>query len=115
MPAANSLKWINTTVYPIHTPDSALLRATIDDVRGQLKAKGCAVIKNFIRPEALAEMASEAAALAPRAYFTHAQATVYGGEPDAGFPQGHGIRCRYSSSTKPVSKSAFMHCPPKLS
>ena len=89
MPAANSLKWINTTVYPIHTPDSALLRATIDDVRGQLKAKGCAVIKNFIRPEALAEMASEAAALAPRAYFTHAQATVYGGEPDAGFPQGH--------------------------
>lgn len=89
MQTINSLKWINTAKYPLDHPAAETLKATIADVRAQLKAKGCAVLKNFIRPEALAEMASEAAALSPRAYFTHAEATVYGGEPDRSFPEGH--------------------------
>ena len=89
MQTTHSLTWINTEKYPIDTPDAEVLKAAIDDVRGQLKANGCAVLKNFIRPEALAEMASEAAALSPLAHFTHAEATVYGGEPDRSFPEGH--------------------------
>lgn len=89
MQTPNSLKWINTDQYPIGNPDAVTLKAVIADVRAQLKANGCAVMKNFIRPEALAEMASEAAALSHLAYFTHAEATVYGGEPDASFPERH--------------------------
>lgn len=89
MQTAHSLRWINTDKYPITQPESAALMAVVNDVRGQLKANGCAIIRNFIRPGALAEMASEASALAPLAYFTHAEATVYGGEPDASYSEGH--------------------------
>ncbi len=89
MQDSNSLSWINIQSYPVADPASASLQATISDVRAQLHAKGCAVLKHFIRPESLAELAAEAAALAPHAYFTQAQATVYGGEPDDSFPTGH--------------------------
>ncbi len=89
MQNANPLKWINTSQYPIDQPGAPVLHDIIADVRAQLKVNGCAVLKNFIRPEALGEMAAEAAALAHRAFFTHAQATVYGGEPDGNFPEGH--------------------------
>lgn len=89
MQSADSLKWINTSKYPLDQPDAETLEAIIDDVRFQLKARGCAVLSNFIRPEALQEMAAEAVALSPRAYFTQAQATVYGSDSDASFPEGH--------------------------
>jgi len=89
MPSPSSLKWINIEKYPLGTPDAPALKATIDDVRAQLQARGCAVLSNFIRPEALQAMAAEAAALAPQAYFTQAQATVYGGEPDTNFSEDH--------------------------
>ncbi|MEO8856560.1 MAG: hypothetical protein ABI343_06160 [Burkholderiaceae bacterium] len=93
MQKTNSLKWINTDRYPIDQPDSEALQTTIADVRVQLKARGCAVLKNFIAPALLPDMAREAAALSPLAYFTHAEATVYGGEPDPGFPDGHPRNC----------------------
>ncbi|MEO6625888.1 MAG: hypothetical protein ABIN37_13815 [Burkholderiaceae bacterium] len=89
MEAANLHDWINTTRYPLGNIDNANLQQMIARVRAQLTRTGCAVLAEFIRPEALADMASEAAALAPRAHFTHAQATVYGGEPDDSFPGGH--------------------------
>jgi hypothetical protein len=93
MHKTDSLKWINTNSYPIDQPDSAALQTTIADVRSQIKARGCAVLKNFIAPAALPDMAREAAALSSVAYFTHAEATVYGGEPDPSFPDGHPRNC----------------------
>ncbi len=89
MQTTPTLKWINTARYPIDQPESPATQTVIDDVRGQLKTNGCAIIRDFIRPSALAEMALEAAALAPLAYFTHAEATCYGGEPDTTFPASH--------------------------
>lgn len=89
MQTTDSLKWINTDRYPIDRPESAALQATMAEVRLQLKAQGCALLKNFIAPAALPEMAREAAMLAPLAYFTHAEATVYGGEPDDNFAPDH--------------------------
>ncbi|WP_375509003.1 hypothetical protein, partial [uncultured Caballeronia sp.] len=89
MRSVNALNWINTDKYPLDNPGAESLRIVVNDVRSQLRSNGCAVLKNFIRPEALGAMASEAAMLAPRAFFTHAEATVYGGEPDESFPEGH--------------------------
>lgn len=89
MESVEALRWIDTLRYPLGAPDSADLGSVIDRVRQLLREKGCAVLPGFVRRQALAEMAAEVAALAPRAHFTQAEATAYGGPPDESFPDGH--------------------------
>lgn len=86
---SSSLYWINTKLYPLDGSGPGIIDTVVSKVRAQLAANGCAVLPNFIRPEALPDMAAEVAELAPKAHFTRAQATVYGGVPDTSFPEDH--------------------------
>lgn len=89
MQNVSSNKWINTAKYPINTPNSAVFKETISDVRVQLRTKGCAVLRDFMQPEALPEIAASVAKLSAHAHFTHSEATVYGGGMDPTYPKGH--------------------------
>ena len=40
--------------YPLHEPESAAYVAAVDAAREGLRADGCAVIKDLVRPEAVA-------------------------------------------------------------
>ncbi|MEM9464916.1 MAG: arpA protein [Actinomycetota bacterium] len=45
--------------YPLHEPDSAAYLAAVDDARDGLRSVGCAVIKDLVRPEAVALLNEE--------------------------------------------------------
>lgn len=83
------LAWMDLERYPLSRPDDPSFDALVARVQADLDARGCAVVERFIRDDALSKLAAETAALAPRAHFTRALATVYGGEPDADFEPEH--------------------------
>jgi hypothetical protein len=89
MQGVGAFEWINTSRYPLDRPGSVDFNSTVDAVRRQLSVDGCAVLREFIKAEHLADLAAQVAILAPRAHFTQAEVTVYGGEPDESFPDSH--------------------------
>jgi hypothetical protein len=89
MKVADPLILVDLDRYPISATHSETIERVIIDVRGQLAAKGCAVLDGFIDPGQLKRVAKETAVLATRAYFSRAQATTYGGAPDQSYPEGH--------------------------
>lgn len=50
---------VDLEAYPIHEPDSALYRANVDAARAQLHETGCALNKDFVRPQALKVLGTE--------------------------------------------------------
>ena len=59
---------VDTVRYPIEQRASPGYEATVELARESLRDSGCAVIKDFVRPEALAELAVEISA---RKHTTH--------------------------------------------
>lgn len=89
MDVLDPLNLLDLHRYPIMRPESDAILAIVADVRRQLADKGCAVLQGFIHPGQLKRMAAETAELAPKAFFSRAQATAYGGAPDFTFAEGH--------------------------
>jgi hypothetical protein len=85
----SSLEWVNTKKYPLDKPQSSEFVDVIENVRRQLEKDGCAVLEQFVNPEALDTMKSEVQELSSKAFFTHSEATVYGTSPDNSYPDGH--------------------------
>lgn len=76
--------------YPLRDLASGPAQALIRDCRAQLAATGSCVLPGFLRPEAIATMAAEAAALAPLAHRTpDSTSTAYLDAPDESLPIGH--------------------------
>src|SRR5262245_23480470 len=80
---------VDLDLYPIHLPQSEIYQSRISAARKSLESEGCCVLKGFIRPEALGQIAVEPAAHSPKAHFTGARATVYGGPLDPAYPADH--------------------------
>ncbi len=79
--------------FPIHEPGSAACRALVARCRGELAGDGCCVVEGFLRPESVAGLAAEAAALAPRAHRTRTRHNPYFTADDPAFAPGHPRRC----------------------
>ncbi len=78
--------------YPIDRPESPELAAVIADARTRLADNGCAVIKGFVRPEAVAAMAAESQALRNQGKHSEKEVTAYPPfllSDRAGWPQDH--------------------------
>lgn len=58
-PALTLEQIVNLDRFPIHDPDSAGYRAAVGAARGQLRETGCALNKDFVRPEALRVLGQE--------------------------------------------------------
>ena len=54
--------------YPLHEPESAAYVAAVDAARAGLRSVGCAVIKDLVRPEAVAQLNDE---IVERKHTTH--------------------------------------------
>jgi hypothetical protein len=87
--ARSAIDVVNLDLFPIHQPDSEVYLARLEEARRNLATDGCCVLKGFIRPGSMEELAAETAALAPKAYFTGSRATVYGGPLDPAYPTDH--------------------------
>ena len=76
--------------YPIHQPDSAGYAAARDEARTSLRGDGCAVLKDLVRPEALAAMSAESHAIKPATHYSEMKINAYfGTEPDPTLPEHH--------------------------
>ena len=54
--------------YPIHAPESLAYQNAMSEVQADLDAYGCAVLKRFVRPDALEHLVVEADRVAPLAH-----------------------------------------------
>ena len=70
----------------------AAYREVVAAARQVLRDRNCARLADFIRPDVLATMQGEAAALAPLATFTKADLNPYFTTPPAGTPADHPLR-----------------------
>jgi len=85
--------------YPLDAPGSEGWRARTDELRGALERDGVALLPGFVRPEAIAAMATEARELQAVAYLEDVWGSPYLGVPDDSFPEGHPRRQREHSKT----------------
>ena len=89
MPFPDVPPFVDTRRYPIYKSQSTALEDISCTVQAQIAQGGCAVLPGFVSPEHLPQVAAEVASLASKAYFSKAEATVYGRDPDESFPAGH--------------------------
>lgn len=59
MPDTNLASLVDTDRYPIDQPDSPGYRSAIKSARTDLRATGCAIVRDLVRPEALARLGQE--------------------------------------------------------
>ncbi|RVU38514.1 hypothetical protein EOI86_04310 [Hwanghaeella grinnelliae] len=84
--------------YPLHDPESGVLRSVINKVREDLEKDGCARIPAFIESAAHSALTDETNRLADKAYFITNEFTPYGTGAKDGFPDDHPQRRLQTSS-----------------
>jgi hypothetical protein len=84
---------IDLARYPIDGLSGPAGRQLVAEARAQLAARG-ACVPGFVRPAALATLAAEAAAVAPRAFYKDYALYCYSEEPDPSLPAEHPRRSR---------------------
>jgi hypothetical protein len=80
---------IDTDSYPIHDRGSQRYWDLVNLYRQQIADVGCAVIKDFVRPEALERMRGETTDLAPRAHYNNTYTNPYNSADDPSLPEDH--------------------------
>lgn len=89
---AATRRLIDTDRYPIDAPESAAARALVADCRAALADDGCVVLRDFVRPEALARMTAESRARSHRAHFNQTRTNPYSSDDDPSLPADHPTR-----------------------
>ena len=100
----DALTLVDTTHYPIDSPESPVLRDVIARARAGLERDGCARIPGFIRPEVRAQLARETADLSGKALKSCEEYTPYGSGPDHSFPEGHPRRRPHRTTSGSVTR-----------
>ncbi|MBY8977245.1 2OG-Fe(II) oxygenase [Rhodobacteraceae bacterium NNCM2] len=97
---------IDTDRYPIDG-DGEAFDAMLGSVQADLATDGCAVLKGFIRPEAIASLIAEADAVAPKAHRSFNRTNVYFSKDDPSLPAEHPARRFYDRSNSFVPADNF--------
>ena len=83
-------KIINYEQYPIDLVDDSRRQTTVDHVRAELSAHGCAVIKDFFSEDGLAALVNEAEERKSQAYYSPSkQNNVYLNDGNSDLPPEH--------------------------
>lgn len=77
---------VDTERYPLHDPNHPQMRATVGQVHAALREQGCSVIRDFLRPSALAAAQRQSAMLASRGFFSRRRVNAYFTADDPGLP-----------------------------
>ena len=80
---------IDTDRYPIHGRGSEAYQNVVADLHRQINEDGCAVVPNFVRPDALRAMRRDSEALAPHAHYRETHTNPYNNEDDPSLPADH--------------------------
>ncbi|MEQ8604439.1 MAG: hypothetical protein RIB45_14075 [Marivibrio sp.] len=82
---------IDVARYPIHDLDGPGGRALLARCRTALEREGCVVLRDFVRPDALARMTEEGRARVDKAHFNRTRTNPYSSEADPSLPSGHPV------------------------
>ena len=106
-PASAIARVIDLDRYPLHSPDSEAYRDAMTSVQAALDAYGCAVLKGFVRPEALPELVAEADHVAPLAHRSFGRTNAYFTKDREDLPTSHPLRRFYDRSNAFVPADNF--------
>lgn len=106
-PASAIARVIDLDRYSLHSPDSAAYRDAMTSVQADLDAYGCAVLKGFVRPEALPELVAEADHVAPLAHRSFGRTNAYFTKDREDLPTSHPLRRFYDRSNAFVPADNF--------
>ena len=98
--------------YPLDLPDSPAFARVIEDVRGDLAQDGCAVLKGFLTPEAVAACVAEADRVADHAHQSGSRTNVYFSQPDDSLPADHPINRFFDRSNGFIAADHFARAGP---
>lgn len=93
--------------YPIDQPDCEATRALIAQTRSRLKQDGCAVLKGFLKPEALPELVREAEEASPNAHASHNRTNAYFTKDDPALAPSHPVRRFFDRSNAFIPADNF--------
>ena len=92
--------------YPIHR-DGPVRDALLEQVRADLSRDGCAVLKGFLRPEAIAPLTAEAEAVADRGHRSFTRTNPYFTADDPALPEGDPRRQFFDRSNTFIAADCF--------
>ncbi len=104
---ADPLDYIDATRFPIHQSDSPAYGKLIQSIRADLAQDGCVVLKGFVEPARIPELAMEADNAAPQAHASKNRTNVYFSQDDESLPQDHPKRRFYDRSNAFIPADNF--------
>jgi len=93
--------------YPIHRGGSDALREMIAEARAKLDEDGCAVLKGFVRREALPILVNEADKASPNAHASRNRTNAYFSKDDGNLDASHPIRRFFDRSNAFIPADNF--------
>jgi len=93
--------------YPLHTEGQTAYSALLDETRDSLERDGCAVLKGFVRAEALPALVAEAKTATPNGHRSYNKTNVYFTKDDPGLPHDHPARQFYPRSNAFIPADNF--------
>ncbi|MCT8504770.1 phytanoyl-CoA dioxygenase family protein [Chromohalobacter moromii] len=78
---------VDTDRYPLHDVDDSRLQAEIARVREDLDREGCAVLRGFLRPEALEQARNEGRELSAKSYYASRRVNAWFTSDDESLPE----------------------------
>jgi hypothetical protein len=82
-------QFVDTDRYPMSAPASVGWWSAVHRARQELRAVGCSVLPDFIRPALVEVLRQECASVAARAYYDVETVNVYNTAPDPSLPADH--------------------------
>ena len=98
---------IDLNTYPIDGSNPEGFAALIADIQAQLDADGCAVLRDFIKPESLPLLVAEADAVADKGHRSFNRTNVYFTQDDPSLPETHPMRQFYERSNAFIPADNF--------
>ena len=82
-------QFTNSSIYPLINQESTYYKNLIQSLRSELDKNGCAVLKQFIKPEWHNQIEREGERVAPLAYYKQETVNAYNLPLDAPLPKDH--------------------------
>jgi len=93
--------------YPLDAPDNADYRDLVARTRAGLSQDGCAVLRGFIKPDAVPALVQEADAVSDKGHRSFNRTNAYFTQDDPTLPETHPIRRFYDRSNSFVPADNF--------
>jgi hypothetical protein len=107
MSEAIATSTIDLERYPIQAPESDAYLSLFNAVQTALEKDGCAVLKGFIKPEALPRLVAEADSASAFAYRSFNRTNAYFSQDDPALPESHPKRRFYDRSNAFIPADNF--------